>query len=422
MTTSAATAARLGQEPYEPPAAQTPTARSSLAAAMTRWIAIALAFAVTLELTCRVEDWLMYRMPIASRYTSLNDLTIRDADGMHGRPNARFEKWVMNSMGMRGPETTLVPGPGTLRVFVVGASESFGLRESPGREYPRQLEDSLAARVARGECDGERGVKFEVLNAAFAGMGIPTTDQDVRNRLRRMRPDFIFVYPSPAQYLDAEVPFAALPDSAARPGPPPLSHAFRPRATARLREQIKLLLPEWLKKSIRTLEKREAVRAQPDHWQFTTVPQERVDRFDSDLRHLIGTVRGIGAEPVLATHANLFMGRTTRDAYALVAWEKFYPRATGETIIAFDSVARVAMIRVARDSNVVSVDAAQRLAAAPPSAFGDFVHFTDLGSSHMADVASQGLIQSARRAGRCHVATGAGESRSEPARSFPENH
>jgi hypothetical protein len=407
MGTIAPSAARLEQAAYE---SETVARHAPIAHRRVRrvfaWAAIVLVFALVLELTCRIEDWIMYRMPIISRYASLNDLVIRDADGMHGRPNARFEKWVINSLGTRGPEATALPAAGTIRVFTVGASETFGLRESPEREFPRQLEDSLNARVARGECheqsDGPR-LRFEVLNAAFAGMGLPTIDQDIRNRLRRFRPDLIFTYPSPAQYLEEEIPFAALPDSSERATPPSLLRGLRPRSAARIREQLKLLLPEWIKMGIRSSQKRKALRSHPPHWQFIEIPADRVARYDADLRRLIGTIRRVGAEPVVASHANLFMGRATRDPYELVAWEKFYPRATGATIIAFDSVAREVTNRVAKDSGVVSVDAARRLAAAPASAFADFVHFTDLGSSHMADVASAGIIQAAQRSGRCRV-------------------
>jgi hypothetical protein len=368
---------------------------------MAQWAALIAVFAVALELTCRIEDWVMYRMPLTSPYSTLNDLVIRDADGMHGRPNAQFEKWTMNNLGLRAPETTLTPAATTIRIFTVGASETFGLRESPGREYPRQLEDSLRARVQRGECGDTTGRHFEVLNAAFAGMGLPTIDQDIRNRLRRMHPALVFAYPSPAQYLEDDPPFAAPPDSSAKLGPPSRMRVLKPRVMERIREQIKLLLPEWLKTRIRGFERQEEVKTHPADWQFKSVPQERVALFESDLRKLIGTIRSAGAEPVLATHANLFMDRTERDAYALVAWEKFYPRATGATIIAFDSVARAATFRVAADSGVVVVDAARRLVGAPTSAFADFVHFTDLGSSHMADVASAGVLAAARKIGRC---------------------
>ena len=116
---------------------------------------------------------------------------------------------------------------------------------------------------------------------------------------------------------------------------------------------------------------------------------------------MIGTIHRIGAVPVLATHGNLFMERQSLDHDAIIAWEKFYPRATGQTIMDFDAAARLATLRVGLDSGVTSVDAAKVLAAAPTTAFGDFVHFTDLGAGYVAKVVSEGVLAAARTAGTC---------------------
>ena len=146
------------------------------------------------------------------------------------------------------------------------------------------------------------------------------------------------------------------------------------------------------------MQTRALLNEHPVDWRFTDVPVERLAQYENALRHLVGTIRGQGATPVFVTHGNMFMGRKDPDPYALVAWEVFYPRAKGPTIIAVDSVARLATLRVGKDSAVVTVDAAERLAAAPLRAFGDFVHFTDFGASHMADAVANGVLAAAERA------------------------
>ena len=373
------------------------------------WLLILLVFAVSVEFACRVEDWVMYRMPIASRYRSLDDLVVRDATGMHGRPNARFEKWVMNDLGMRGPSATKTPAPGTLRVITVGASETFGLRESPNREYPRQLEDSLNARLSSGSCSRSQIKRFEVLNAGFAGMGLPTIEQDVRNRLAPLGAKIVVIYPSPASYLDEEAPAAARPDSSARADQRlPLERALYPRALSRMREQLKQALPEAIKTPLRARQTRTMVAAHPSGWRFESVPAERLAQYDADLRRLIGTIRRVGATPVLVTHANEFVGRPDADPPMLIAWEKFYPRATGRTIIAVDSAARAVTLSVGADSGVVTVDAARTLASQPLSAFADFVHFTDLGASAMAGVVRDGVVSAACSAAETAAPAAAG--------------
>src|SRR5918998_6875961 len=61
------------------------------------WVALAGLFLFTFEMTCRIEDWIRFRSPILSPITSWEHLLIRDRDGMHARPNARFRKWVINA-------------------------------------------------------------------------------------------------------------------------------------------------------------------------------------------------------------------------------------------------------------------------------------------------------------------------------------
>ena len=362
-------------------------------------LGVLLVILLVMELTCRVEDWVMYRTPLLSRVSSISDLVVRDADGMHGRPNMSFQRWTMNNLGMRGPDATVVTPPNTIRVITAGASETFGQRESANREYPRQLEDSLRAEVQRGAC-GTSAPQFEVLNAAFAGMSMPTIEQDVRTRLSRLHPDFVVIYPSPVQYVDDDPPAPAKRDTLSAKTLK-AGGSLRLRVFTRLRDQFKLLLPQSVQTMIRAGGLAAEVRAHPESWRFQTVPSERLTQYESDLRTIIGSVRAIGAVPVMATHANKFMGQAVPDADLLVTWQKFYPRATGPVLIAFDSLARDVTLRVGADSGVVTVDAARALATAPRSEFVDFVHFSDAGAARIATLLTGGVLDAARASGKC---------------------
>jgi hypothetical protein len=276
-----------------------------------------------------------------------------------------------------------------VRVITVGASETFGLRESPGREFPRQLEDSLNARLRR--CSAPSRVRFEVLNAAFAGMTLPTIEQDVRNRLARLHPALVVAYPSPVAYLESQRPVAARPDSSPVAGQLGALAMLYPRAHDRLRDQLKEMLPSVVKSWLRQREI-ESARARDTGRVFTTVPRDRIAAYDLDLRRLVGTIGRIGATPVLVTHANAFVGRRTINSDNLIAWGKFLPLATGSTLLAFDSLARLATLKIGADSQAVAVDAARRLSAAPASAFADYEHFADLGAAWMASVVADGVL------------------------------
>jgi hypothetical protein len=123
------------------------------------------------------------------------------------------------------------------------------------------------------------------------------------------------------------------------------------------------------------------------------LPSDRLEQYDTDLRAFIGTVRSVGAAPVIATHGNLFMRSGARDPHMLVAWEKFYPRAPASVIVAFDSAARERTLKVARDSAAAVVDVAPRLAEAVTVPFSDFVHFTDSGAAIVASALAPAVLK-----------------------------
>ena len=339
-----------------------------------------LAFGVAFELTARVEDLIRYGMPLASPYGSEVDLVTHDSLGAHGRPGAQYLKWSLNSLGTRGPEVTPLPGPGVLRVVATGASETFGQSEGPGREYPRQLEDSLKASLAGGRSAPYRSV--EVLNAAFFGMSLPTATQDVRLRVSRFGPAIVVLYPTSVQYLSDGVP---KPDTLGAAAAPPLGLAsiLRPRTLTRLREELKRVAPrawrEWLWQAQL---KRQLAGREPG-WRYTDVPLDRLRAYEADLRAFVGTVRSVGAEPVLSTHANRFVGGSQADSSLLDAWQRFYPRPEGQVILAFDSAGAEVTKRVAGDSNVALADVRAALTNCP-ACFADYAHFTDEGAARVA--------------------------------------
>ena len=348
------------------------------------WLPLIVVFGLALEIACRLDDAIRFGTPIFSRVESEADLLVRDATGEHGRPHARYGKWVINNVGMRGPDIDSLKLPGTLRVVTAGASETFGLYESPGREFPRQLEDTLRARWRPG---------VEVLNAAIFGMTLPTLEQDLRLRVGPLHPDVIVLYPTPVQYLNEEVPQPAEPDSAAS-GVLPFRDALYPRAMERLRKQAKALLPEWLATSLRRNDIAREAREHPAGWRFTDVPADRLAAYEADLRRTIGTIHALGAVPVLAIHANAFDAGGPLDESLLVTWENQYHRATGDALIAFDAAAARATLRAARDSNVTFVDL-RRVHATPM--FADYAHFTDTGAGAVAGALAPAVIRAVSR-------------------------
>jgi hypothetical protein len=145
------------------------------------------------------------------------------------------------------------------------------------------------------------------------------------------------------------------------------------------------------------------ISARPADWRFTSLPSDRLNQYDADLRAFIGTVRTLGASPVIATHGNLFMRPGVRDPHMLAAWEKFYPRASAEVIVAFDSAARELTLRAARDSAVTVADVAPRLAGIVTVPFSDFAHFTDSGAAIVASSLAPAVLKASGVGEPCGV-------------------
>lgn len=330
---------------------------------------------VALELTVRVDDWAQFGVPLNSPVVQMGELTVRDSLGLHARPGTQYRQFRINRAGFRGEE---LPGDFSGRyVVTAGASETFGLYETPGKEWPRQLEDSLLA------C----GANVRVLNAAFAGMSLPTVRQDFERRLSSLRPSVVVYYPTPMQYLEGDSVRAADPSTL----PPAPLNPFRSRAAPRFRDAFKRSTPEPvldLARQISTSRVRQKAGLSPK----TGVESARLASYLRDLEGLLGAYKAGGAEPVVVLHRNRFR-ETVSDAAQrqLRAWERFYPAYTGTALVAFDSVAAGATRALAESLGVKVVDPLSRVRALGDSAFADFSHYTDAGSAEVAGAVLEAL-------------------------------
>jgi hypothetical protein len=190
------------------------------------------------------------------------------------------------------------------------------------------------------------------------------------------------------QYLNDGVPEPAEPDSSASERLP-FRDALFPRAIERLRNQFKQLLPPWLATELRVEDIARDTREHPVGWRFTGVPADRLAAYDHDLRRVIGTIRSLGAVPVLATHTNAFDGGGRPDRATLISWENQYHRATGDALIAFDTAAARVTLQAAHDSSVEVVDLRCVHGA---RMFADYAHFTDTGAASVASALAPAVL------------------------------
>ncbi len=353
-----------------------------------RWVGLAVLFVVTLEVCARIDDWLTWGAPPWGHYSHALLLTI-DELGPHCRFGARFERWRVNSHGFRGPETTMQKPEKVTRIIVIGASETFGLYESPEKEFPAQLGQMLEL--------AEPG-RYEVLNAGCAGMTQPRFIHYYRVWLTKFKPDIVIYYPTPASYLWTIPPTT---DLVTRKGPP-----ARLPETIRLKRKTKTallgFLPVALKRHGRELRARRRHRKhlRKVGWVWEETPPERIALFEEHLTALVEEITGSGARMILGTHAHRFPEKrdawTATDETLMAAWRRHHPATTERILLEMEDGTNEAVRRLGGRLGVPVID----LAADVPrkgTHFADFSHFTDRGAEIVARKIAQKILADGAR-------------------------
>ncbi|MBX9680127.1 MAG: SGNH/GDSL hydrolase family protein [Gemmataceae bacterium] len=333
------------------------------------------------EVGARLDDWACAGVPLLASPNRGRDLTLHDEHGFHGQPNGRFKKWKLNSLGFRSPEASPQPEPGMKRIVVLGASETFGLYETEGMEYPAQLEAMLK----------KHHPNVEVQNAAMAGMSLASMKPYWEQWASKAEPQYVIIYPSPMLYLTDKAP---KPPSSEIPALEPLSMTERIRIAPRIRDGVRQA--EWLK-PLRQLYFQWKTRTSLAHhsedgWIWSEPPADRLEQFSEDLRGLVRSIRAKGAVPMLITHANRSPSPPTSEYLGeLEAMRAFYPRASPQVIAEFEVLGREAVKRIAREEVVRCIDAASKMTDDREAWFADEVHFTDAGARRFADIVAGAL-------------------------------
>ena len=349
-----------------------------------RWAAILGVFFATTEVFARIDDTMTWGAPLLGPYS--NDLlTMRDSFGIRGRPGYRFKKWGMNGAGFRGADLPDAPTNERVRIAVLGASETFGLYESPGLEYPAQLGTVLDS-IAPG--------RFEVVNAGLPGMSLSAMVPYFRRMVAPIKPALVLVYPSPSFYLEVD----ALTNDYLPPARQRLTDDAipYPRLMARGRDVVKGLIPTSFVTWYREGRLQRIRAAQDPAWVWGSVPAERMAILAEHLDRLTVAIQSAGVAVALVTHTNRFVGEgavvTSENRRHLInLMSLYYPRASEPVMVAVDSAANRVVRRVAITRGVPVLEVEGRI---PPTSeyFADYAHFTDAGAAAMARLIAAGVL------------------------------
>ncbi len=337
-----------------------------------------------MEISARVDDVVTWGAPFWGPYGN-NSLLQNDALGRWGKPGAQFEKWRLNRLGLRGPELR----DDSTRVWVLGSSETFGLYEMPGHEYPRVLQGLLERSCPAAQID--------IVNGGLAGLRIPTIMKRLPALLDAIRPAVVVIYAAPANYI--VVPNDAETDSRAASAPEPVPATDYIRLYRRVRNLIKAVLPAAWTDRLRATRLEMDIR-RLDHT-VSRVPEENIQAFRADLESLLDALSTFGSSVVLVTHATRFGGAVSEgERHWLAAWRASYPLLEEDGFMDLEKRINAVVRQVSAERSLPLVDAARTMPAGSEY-FADFVHFTDTGAAEMADELSDPLRRVLQGRGVC---------------------
>lgn len=334
----------------------------------------------TLEVCARLDDRFATGAAILSNY-DFDQLFKFDGATMRGIPHARFAKWKLNSIGMRGPEPRLLPNQ--TRILVYGASEVFGIYEAPGYEMPASLERQIQK--------VRPNYHFEVFNGGIPGMRVGSGTSFIKELGHRLHPTVVIIYPTPTHYIGVTRPHCGRTFRSPRERDTkawPASRVF-----AKFVPEIKSLLPPVLLQSARLMLIKKELHGRPV---LLRVPEASIDAFETDLNCAIDAVQAIGAVPILVTHASRFATvNQDGDGYWLTGWRAQYPELDERGFIDLELRANQRIRRVAFARNMILAPA-DTVVGGKAVNFADHAHFSDQGAAEMAGLLTDAVLQSAR--------------------------
>ncbi len=364
---------------------------SPLARRILRWLIAGCLALTTLEVAARVDDWLRHGADPLAYYGPKNLLALSDEGETHNRPLARFEKWRHDERGYRvstPPGTT----PPVARWTCLGSSETYGLYERPGGEWPA----ALGALVAPA------GVRVD--NASVVGISPFELKWYLDRHVLPYEPDLVIVVISPFIFT-LGLASGVEPDSAQFADPARIARMRVSRAPT-LREQsrflakaqrsvIRRLPPDWTRRLAiaskeRKLERLRRAGKRPDTL-LDVPPPPTVATYVEVLGRLQRQLAARGVDLAVCTYPNsLRLDGTLAVRDAILDRTLWLPQYSAEGLCAIAAQFAAATRAFCDTSGAVLIDLE---AAVPPGTenFADSVHLTDLGAERAAAAAQAAL-------------------------------
>jgi lysophospholipase L1-like esterase len=341
---------------------------------------LALIAGLCLEIMARLDDWYAYGANPLIGYDPESMLLDRDEGGIRGKANGRYEKWVLNSLGFRGPEVAVPKPAGTVRIVTLGASETFGLYESAGMEWPNQLRKDLAAAYP--------GRNIEIVNTAIVGLTIPSLAGYYHRRIEALQPDLVVLYPHFVEFVagrrPGEAPKPRGAKSPAKPSAPKASFPGPSRFLPKMKLAVKSKAPAfavaWLKEQLLAKSLAGVDTAVMRH----DLDTARLAAFDSLLTAFALELKGKGVGLMVSEYACAFAkGSYDQTLEGLDNLWKRYPWMSRDLLLRGLDVYNAHIRAIAAATGALDIPQTSMLDSAGAYWVSDGLHFTDRGAAAM---------------------------------------
>jgi hypothetical protein len=356
----------------------------ALAKKALRYAGLAAIFVAGLEAMARLDDMLSEDAPFFGPYDAQAMLLDRDSLGIKGKAHGRFEKWVLNSKGFRGPEPALPKPPGNIRIVTLGASETFGLYESDRKHWPAQLRRHIKARYP--------GRRIELVNAGIVGLTMGSLENYYRHRVEELEPDLVILYPHFIDFIAGDGPGGRKRRESqvqvAGQGGPKADEGedgFEigpPRFPGKLKLAVKTKAPrpilEWAAR--RKLER--ALAALDTASQVDAYDSLDFARFDSLANSFAAYLRGRGVDLAISDYACSFVkGPREETLEGLENLWRVYPWMSERALVEGLAVYNRRLMDIADRHGALKVSQASLLDGYRENWVADGLHFTDQGAT-----------------------------------------
>ena len=295
--------------------------------------------------------------------------------------NSDYFGWVqINRWGFRGPDIELAPRPGSLRIMAVGGSTTY---DSQARDNDNTWPARLGARL------NDSGIQpTEIINAGVPGYTVIDNLIRLEMGLYAFSPNVVILYHAHNDLFAALISARQSPESTdrswSRPGEIPTVLPW-----VRWLEHHSLFYTK-LQGRIRALaflfRGRRAANDSSRIPDWTAVIEHGANKFRRDLRAFLAVAQSQGIRVAIPQVVHISASDTTTMTPAVrEMWERSVPYAPVEVVLAGYQAYNTVLREVADEYQAwyFPLDASA-LSQPDGYAFGDPIHFNDIGSDRMA--------------------------------------